>query len=52
MFDLFIYESIYSKVTRIIQIIAKINEPRAKDPTLYQEAQTNPVPMEKAPLES
>jgi len=44
--------SMYSKRTLIIQIIAKMNDPKARDPALYLTAHLNPVQSEKSPLVS
>lgn len=46
------YLSMYSNVILMIQTIARINDPKASDPVLYQRAHVNPVPREKVPLTS
>lgn len=50
--DFFSVASMYSKRTLIIQIRAKMKEPRARDPPLYLIAHQKPDEREKSPLVS
>jgi hypothetical protein len=50
--NFFSFLSTYSKTTLIVQIIAKRNEPKARDPKLYLKAHQKPLIKLKLPLES